>query len=47
MMKQDEGRQNEILARKLDARRQKRKKLVEKLQEVEDKLVAKEAEKQV
>lgn len=30
-MKQDEGRQNEILARKLDARRQKRKKLVEKL----------------
>lgn len=31
MMKQDEKRQNEVLARMLDARRAKRKKLTDKL----------------
>ena len=38
VMKADENRQNELLARRLDARRQKRKKLTEKLNEVEQKL---------
>jgi len=46
MMKQDESRQNELLARRLDARRQKRKKLAEKLDEVESKLRNNENEKQ-
>jgi len=46
MMKQDEARQNELLARRLDARRQKRKKLAEKLDEVESKLRNNENEKQ-
>ena len=38
MMKQDEKRQNEVLARMLDARRAKRKKLTDKLQEIETRL---------
>ena len=46
IMKQDEARQNELLARKLDARRQKRRKLAEKLEQVEQKLQKNEAEKQ-
>lgn len=45
-MKSDEARQNELLARRLDARRQKRKKLADKLQEVEDKIRVVEVEKQ-
>jgi len=44
-MKQDEARQNELLARRLDARRQKRKKLANKLDEVEKQLVDNETEK--
>ena len=45
MMHQDEKRQAELLARRLDARRQKRKKLAEKLNEVESKLRNNEQEK--
>jgi len=46
MMKEDESRQNELLARMLDARRGKRKMISEKLKEVENKLQADEVEKQ-
>ena len=46
MMHQDEKRQAELLARRLDARRQKRKKLAEKLDEVETRLRNNEVEKQ-
>ena len=46
MMKEDEARQNELLARMLDARRGKRKMIGEKLKEVETKLQADEVEKQ-
>ena len=42
----DEKRQAELLQRRLDARRQKRKKLADKLDEVETKLRNNEAEKQ-
>ena len=46
MMKQDETRQNELLARKLDARRQKRKKIIEKLEDVEKNIQGIESVKQ-
>lgn len=46
MMKQDEAQQNELLARRLDARRLKRKKFADKLNEVEAKLRNNETEKQ-
>ena len=45
-MKQDETRQNELLARKLDARRQKRKKIIEKLEDVEKNIQGIESVKQ-
>jgi len=46
MMRQDEARQNELLARRLDARRAHRKKLSEKLEHVEEKLRDNETQKQ-
>lgn len=46
MMKMDERRQNEVLARMLDVRRAKRKKLTNKLQEVETRLHDNETKKQ-
>ena len=46
MMHADEKRQAELLQRRLDARRQKRKKLADKLEEVENKLRNNESEKQ-
>jgi len=46
LMKSDEARQNELLARMLDARRNKRNLLSDKLQQVESKIQAEETQKQ-
>ena len=46
LCKEDEHHQNELLSRVLDARRQKRKKIADKLQEVENKIRAHDVVKQ-